>query len=149
MINIAGKALLKPDFQNLPSRQPLWAQKMPFQRTSSMTHQDSLTSTRFSGGNKPMRTQKRQNPSLVNKLFGDPAKNLTWAFGYSVGGILLLPMAPAATGAFCLAGVHLVSATYQFLTRKTDNVSSSSTSSQSAAGASVNQPVKKPLSVLA
>lgn len=96
-----------------------------------------------------MRTQKRQNPSLVNKLFGDPAKNLTWAFGYSVGGILLLPMAPAATGAFCLAGVHLVSATYQFLTRKTDNVSSSSTSSQSAAGASVNQPVKKPLSVLA
>jgi hypothetical protein len=145
MINIAGEALLKPDFQNLPSRQPIWAQKVPFQRA---IHQDSITLTRFAGGDKPLNAQKRKNPSVINKLFGDPAKNLTWALGYSVGGILLLPMAPVATSAFCLAGVHLLSATYQFLTRKTDNVSPAPNASQSARTI-VNQPIKKPLSVLA
>ncbi|WP_373531675.1 hypothetical protein [Vampirovibrio sp.] len=65
---------------------------------------------------------------VVKKLFGNPSKNMMWSLGYSIGGVLLLPLPAAATSAFCLAGVHLLSASYQFLTRKTDPPSSAGSS---------------------
>jgi hypothetical protein len=150
MMNIAGEALLKPDFQRLLTRQPLWTEKTQLQRPSSRSSQDKLTtSLRFGGGDKPLKAHKPQVSAVFKKLFGDPAKNLTWSLGYSVGGVLLLPIPAAATSAFCLAGVHLLSATYQFLTRKTDQASPASVTFQSAGRNALSHSLKKQLSVLA
>lgn len=54
----------------------------------------------------------------MGSLFGNPGKNMMWSLGYSVSGVMLTPVTPLAIGAFCMAVVHLVSASYQFLTQR-------------------------------
>lgn len=72
---------------------------------------------RFQGQNKAPKSAP-QEKTVMETLFGNPSKNMMWSLGYSVGGVMLTPMTPLAIGAFCLAAVHLVSASYQFLTQK-------------------------------
>ncbi len=56
---------------------------------------------------------------------------MMWTLGYSVGGVMLLPIPPVATGAFCLALLHFVSASYQFLNKKPAPSASPASSSSS------------------
>lgn len=53
----------------------------------------------------------------ITQLFNQPSKNVLWSLGYGLGGVMLLPIPPVATGAFCLALLHFASASYQFLSK--------------------------------
>lgn len=102
---------------NQPMAQPVHFQGKPPQ-TASTGRSDS----------KPV---SPKTLPIIEKLFGQPRKNMMWTLGYSVGGVMLLPIPPVATGAFCLALVHLASATYQFLNQKTEPQVSPASSSSS------------------
>lgn len=85
---------------------------------------------KHSFGRKPLLFQGKTERSLgskikesskaIHSLFDQPGKNMFWSVGYGLGGLLLIPIMPIAVGAFCLAGVHLVSASYQFFHEKPD-----------------------------
>lgn len=76
----------------------------------------------------------------VHSLFDRPSKNMLWSMGYGLGGLLLIPIMPVAVGAFCMAGVHLVSASYQFLNDKPEDTAENTE-------ASSEKKTSKPLSL--
>jgi hypothetical protein len=74
----------------------------------------------FAGGETVLNSTVKETSRVMSSLFGNPGKNMLWSVGYGLGGLLLIPIVPIAVGAFCMAGVHLVSASYQFLHDKPD-----------------------------
>lgn len=106
-----------PSHQHLATPQRRGASQLGFSSTNRELNGPSL---RFQGDGL-VKTTKQKSQHVLKKLFGDASKNMMWTLGYSVGGVLLLPMPAAATGAFCMAGIHLASASYQFLAKKPDD----------------------------
>jgi hypothetical protein len=104
-------------FQQIQAEERADTFELRRQATHPARFQGKHPQTASTGGT-DSQTLSPKKPPVIQKLFGQPRKNMMWTLGYSVGGVMLLPIPPVATGAFCLALVHLVSATYQFLNQK-------------------------------
>ncbi len=102
-------------------QEPVISDRLDLTRpTSRPVHFQGKRPQTDSTGQTGRKTCSPKPPQIIHKLFGQPRKNMMWTLGYSLGGVMLLPIPPVATGAFCLALVHFVSATYQFLQQKPD-----------------------------
>ncbi len=105
---------------------PLYSRSAVAQKATALSPVSSKT---HFGGTQSRSSTQRESSKLVNDLFGDSSKNLLWTVGYSFGGLLLVSIPPIAIASFSLAGVHLVAASYQFLTAEMGKKASTLTNS--------------------